>query len=269
MFLFFLRSVRKALLHPYNVYKFGVPLYCKFDDTKKVSTFLDVLEGIKSVAIIGRGASIYECNPINIIKEVDFVIILNRVDIENMTKYIGNRVDAQIAQPPPPYAVIPKKIINLFGVKYISSNKRSSSQKFKRFYRSCSNRGIEILRYPEDQELGYSFTKYSAFAPTQCGSLIKILFNVKSVEKIFFAGVDFFTQGYSNIEDLGEMVAEKQPPINNYELKGKPLINYITTNLAHVNKDRELKLYFPHILKSNFRGLQDKYIKFYNEVKIE
>ena len=26
------------------------------------------------------------------------------------------------------------------------------------------------------------------------------------MEKIFFAGVDFFTQGYSNIEDLGEMV---------------------------------------------------------------
>jgi hypothetical protein len=180
-----------------------------------------------------------------------------------LKKYIGKKVDAQIAQPPPPYAVLPNDIIKKYGVKYISSNKRQSSFKFKNFYCSYFNRGVEILRYPSDNELDYDFTKYGVYAPTQCGSLMKIIFNIKSINKIVFAGVDFFTQGYLTDKIKDENVAPQVPHSFNYKKKGIPLIEYIKKYSKYVSKDRELKLYFPEVLENIIGNDEDGVINYY------
>ncbi len=245
-----LKALIKILFKPYLFIRYNVPLICNYNQKHRYRTLINALDGVKSIAIIGRGASIKECNPILEINNVEFVIIMNRVEIESLEEYIGNKIDAQIAQPPPPYAVLPRDSIKKYGIKYISSNKRQSSFKFKNFYCSCYNRGVEVLRYPDDSELNYKFTKYNVYAPTQCGSLMKIIFNVKSINKVVFAGVDFFTQGYSICKIKDEKVAPQTPHSFNYEKKGIPLMKYIKEQSKHVAKDRDLRLFFPEILKS-------------------
>ena len=104
------KSIVKLIYRPYLYIKYSVPLFCKYKN-KKYRTLIDVLDGVSSVAIIGRGASIRGCNPIAEVSKADFVIIMNRVEIETLEEYIGSRINAQIAQPPPPYAVLSKTII--------------------------------------------------------------------------------------------------------------------------------------------------------------
>lgn len=258
-----IKFIIKLFYRPYLSLKYDLPLFPRYSYNNH-RTLIDVLNGVKSIAIIGRGASIKEINPIMQIKNVDFVIIMNRVEIESLEKYIGKKVDAQIAQPPPPYAVLPKSIINKFGVKYISSNKIQSSPKFKSFFSSYFNRGVELLRYPNDDELKYDFTKYNVYAPTQCGSLMKIIFNVTSIKKVVFAGVDFFSQGYMTEIIKDKKIAPQEPHSFNLRKKGLPLLKYIKSCSKIVNFDRGIQLYFPSNLKKFIGKIDKDVIKFYD-----
>ncbi len=260
-----LKLLIKSLLRPffrlYLCIRYNIPIICNYNKNHRYRTLIDVLCGVRSIAIVGRGSSIKECNPILEINNVEFIIIMNRVEIESLKEYIGKKIDAQIALPPRPYMVLPNESIKKYGVRYISSNKRQSSFEFKNFYCSYFNREAEILRYPDDNELDYNFTKYSAYAPTQCGSLMKIIFNIKSINKIVFAGVDFYTQGYLAVKD--ENIVAQAPRTSIYKKKGLPLIKYIKKYSKYVSKDRELKLYFPETLKNVIGDDENGVINYY------
>jgi len=230
---------------------------------KQHDNLLTVLDGVKNVAVIGRGSSINESNPWSLIEKTDFKIIMNRVDLESLPQMRGYKIDAQIAQPPPPYSVLPPSLIEKYAVDYVSSNKTQKNKqfyKFKRCYQKCA---AEILRFPDDSELGYPFTRSTTYAPTQCGSILRVLFNVCSVERIVFAGVDFFMDGYWNKSEINEECAPRIVPSVNFEKKGKPLAKWINDSVKVVSLDRDIELYFPEKTRILFGDSCCESIKFY------
>ena len=238
------RTARKVV---YRI-KYGVPLFQRDPDIENIPNVLDMIGPIRSCAIIGRGASVKACNPLEHIQQCDFKVIMNRVEIESLTDFLGDHIDAQIAQPPGGViTVLPKNLVEQFGLRFLISNKLKTSDTFKRFYSAYYNRGVPITCVPDDSEMKYDFCKYKYPHRTQCGSLLKILYNIDTLEKIVFAGVDFFrfdyvTQG-KDTRVFPKMLESAQ------EDKGDPLFKFIVETVQLRNKIRPLTVYFPYILK--------------------
>ncbi|MCK5175829.1 MAG: hypothetical protein KAR47_20710 [Planctomycetes bacterium] len=229
-------------------YKYGVPLFQKNVRRDDLADVFEEIGEIKSCAIIGKGNSIKSCNPINEIGQCDLKIILNRVEVENLTDFIGDRIDAQIGMPPGLYTILPKKLLRQFEIRFIISNKVFEDPRFNIFYNSYRTRGIPVCCVPDDKHMKYDYCKLDYPHATQCGSILKILYNIDSLERIVFAGIDFFRFGY-HTTNVDKRACPAAPPPNNDKLKGDPLKKFIFETVPKRNATKPLTVYFPSILK--------------------
>ncbi len=250
-------------------YKYQIPFFDK-NDFSKIINPIKYIEGSNSVAIIGKGASIYENNPIKEIKKCDCRILLSRVDVENLEKYIGNRFEVQIApQVSKTHTinqVLPKKLIRKYGIKLLICNLNRADKRFEIFNNFFQDR-IENIGYMLDKnELDFDLDiyKYSSRGSlTIASSILRILYNVPTVEKIIFAGVDAYHFGYSQKQKKDGYVFLDIIP-SDLETQGKPFIRYMIDSAIERNKSRKLELYFPKVLKNHINFPNHKCFKFYD-----
>ena len=251
--------------------KYDIPFF----DTKNFSKIVnpvDYLDGVKSVAIIGKGASIFESNPREIIEKCDCKIILSRVDIENLGEYVGSKFDIQIApqvsKKNSVIQVFPKNIIKNCGIKLLICNLDKKDERFNIFYNFFHNRVDKIGYVPSSEELNFDVNiyKYSQRGIlTIASSVLRILYNIKSIEKIIFAGVDAFHYGYSQKQKTdGKVFLDQNLNYENpKETHGKPFLNFLFESVLEVNKFSKLEVYFPKILKQHINFPTHESFKFY------
>lgn len=249
-------------------YKYQIPIFDK-NDLSKIINPIKYIEGSKSVAIIGKGASIYENNPIKEIKRCDCRILLSRVDIENLEKYIGNKFEVQIApqvsKTHTVMQVLPKKLIRKYGIQLLICNLKKTDDRFKIFNNFFNDR-IENLGYmPDSNEMSFDVDiyKYSSRGSlTIASSILRILYNVSSVRKIVFAGVDAYHFGYSQKQKKDGYVFFDIIP-SDLETQGKPFIRYMIDSVIKRDKINRLDVYFPKILKKYINFPKHRSFKFY------
>ena len=232
----------------YLSYRYNTPLFNRKINPAEIKNVFNEIGEIKSCAIIGKGNSIRACNPIKKIQKCDFKIILNRVEVETLTEYIGDTIDAQIGVPSGAIVILPKNLLRKFKLKFILSNKLVDSPEFYKFYNAYRGHGVPICCAPNDSLMKYNFCKYDYPHATQCGSILKVLYNIDSLERIVFAGVDFYRFGYSTL-NVDKKTSLAEPPPNNDKLKGDPLMKYIFNTVPRRNEIRPLTAYFPEVLK--------------------
>ena len=237
--------------------KYDIPLLDN-NNLSKLTNPIKYLDGVKSVAIIGKGASIYESNPKKMIEGCDCRILLSRVDLENLEKYIGNKFEVQIA---PMVAdrdsimqVLPRNLIKKYGIHLLIANLEKNDERFKLFNNFFNDRVSKLGYKPSSSEMSFDMDTYK-YSPegklTIASSVLRILYNVPSVEKIVFAGVDAYHFGYSQKQKedgrvfLNVNVASEDP----YESHGKPFIKFMIDSVIERNKLMKLRVYFPSILK--------------------
>jgi hypothetical protein len=238
-------------------FKYEIPFFNTNDLTKIVNP-IKYIEGSKSVAIIGKGASIFESNPKKIIEECDCRILLSRVDVENLEEFIGNKfeiqISPQVAEDNSIVQVMPKHIIKKYGIKLLICNLEKKDKRFKIFYNFFHDR-VNMLSYiPSENELDFNIDVYN-YSPTGsltiASSILRILYNVPSVEKIVFVGVDAYHFGYSQKQKTDGKIffdinITSQNPLKTH---GKPFVNFMIDTVIKKNKIKKLKVFFPKILK--------------------
>ena len=251
--------------------KYGIPFFDK-NNLNKIINPINYLEGAKSVAIIGKGASIFENNPKSVIEKCDCRILLSRVDVENLETYIGKKFEVQItpqvADRDSIVQVLPKKLIKKYGIELLIVNLEKKDERFKIYHNFFHDR-VNVIGYkPTAKEMDFDIDvyKYSARGSlTIASTILRILCNVSTVEKIVFAGVDAFHYGYSQKqkEDGKVFYNINTGGTNKLETHGKPFIKYMIDIVKKKNKYKCLEVYFPKILKNyiNFPNL--KSFKFY------
>lgn len=259
-----IKKLKKAIHFLRNKYwriiykiKYDIPFFDTSNFSKIINP-IDYLHGVKSVAIIGKGASIFECNPKKIIEKCECKVLLSRVDVENLGEYIGDKFDIQIA---PQVAnvnsviqVLPKNIIKNYGIKLLICNLNKKDERFKIFYNFFHNRVEKIGYMPSFDEMNFNINiyKYSERGSlTIASSILRILYNIPSIEKIIFAGVDAYHFGYSQKQKTDGKIffdinITSQNPL---ETHGKPFVNFMIDTVIKKNKIKELKVFFPKVLK--------------------
>jgi hypothetical protein len=244
-----------------GIVRYEVPL--RKPRPRPTRSLYQILSGKKSIVVIGRAEGISNIMSDSFLSECDFRIALNNVDIDSIDILNGCRIDAQMVQPPPPYAAFTAGQIKRYYMRYLISNKRLVSTKFDRFYRAYGNRSLEIVHFPDDDELALPWTHYSVFAPTQTGSLVKVLFNIESLRDVYFIGVDFFYTGYHRKSHMDDNLGPGSPSISNHEKKGIPLLEYIIEGLDRRNGTNPLIFHFPLYTKPLFEALSCQYVRFF------
>ena len=241
------------------IYKFqyDIPFFNTSDHIKTVNP-IKYIQGSKSVAVIGKGASIFKSSPKKIIEECDCRILLSRVDVENLEEFIGNKFEVQIspqvAEDNSIMQVMPKNIIDKYGIKLLICNLEKKDKRFKTFYNFFHDR-VDMLGYiPSENQLDFNIDVFN-YSPTGrltiASSVLKILYNVPSVEKIVFAGVDAYHFGYSQKQKKDGKIffdinITSQNPL---ETHGKPFIKFMIDTVIKKNKIKKLRVFFPKILK--------------------
>ncbi len=256
--------------------KYDIPFWDAKIDNNRIVDFQTILKDVSSVSIIGKGASIFHSNPLEIIKNSDFKILMNSVDIEYLEKYIGNKFDMQItthiSRTNSIIPVISKKNIKKYGIRYLMCNNEKShknGQTVIDYWRYFNNRVDYISCLPEFSKLNYS-PDLTRFGPrlTIASSVLLLLYNIESVNKIIFVGVDAFHFGYSyrpNIKDNDKHFY----PINEggyndpKSSHGIPFLNFLFTTIEEVNKKRRIEIHFPEILIPYINFPKKDYIIFY------
>ena len=270
-----IEKIRKIFLFIFFKYwriiykiKYEIPFFDR-NDLSKIINPIKYIEGSKSVAIIGKGASIFENNPIKEIEKCDCRILLSRVDVENLEKYIGNRFEVQIApqvsKTDTIMQVLPRKLIRKYGIKLLICNLKRTDERFEIFNNFFQDR-IENLGYmPDSNEMDFDVDiyKYSSRGSlTIASSVLRILYNVPSVQKIVFAGVDAYHFGYSQKQKKDGYVFLDIIP-SDLETQGKPFIRYMIDSVIKRNRIQRLDLYFPEILKKYIDFPEHQSFKFY------
>ena len=96
---FFFKFI-KSIYYKYNriIYyiKYDIPFFDSKIDINRFCDYNKILNNISSVSIIGKGASVFHSNPLDIIQNTDFKILMNSVDIEYLENYLGKDFDLQI-----------------------------------------------------------------------------------------------------------------------------------------------------------------------------
>ena len=235
-------------------FKYDIPFF-DTDNISNITNPIEYLDGIKSIAIIGKGASIFDRNPRKVIERCDCRVLLSRVDVENLENYIGKKFEVQIvpqvAERKSLIQVLPRKLIKKYGIKLLVVNLENTDKRFKIFYNFFHDRvnKISYMLSPSEMNLDIDVYKYSPRGSlTIASTALRILYNVPSVEKIVFAGVDAYHYGYSQKQKTDGKVFLDEVP-ENLETHGIPFIKYMIDSVIERNKNKKIKVYFPLILK--------------------
>ena len=123
---------------------------------------------------------------------------------------------------------------------------------------------------PEDTDLTFEGDAklYGGHGLGITANLLRMLYEIKSLEKIVFAGIDAFHFGYaySETSSLNEKVfyGINAVSLNPLETHGKPFLKFLFFTLSEINKVRYLEVWFPLILKEYINFPDDPYYKFYD-----
>ena len=110
------RKIKDLLLYIYFKYhrivyllKYKIPVLNVDIEKERFVNFIDWVGPIKSVAIVGKGASVLETNPKELIQGCNFKCLMNSIDIDFLEAHIGKNFDAQMT------SVIGNRMIKLIG----------------------------------------------------------------------------------------------------------------------------------------------------------
>lgn len=277
---FFIYKIFKFIYYKYHRFlyylKYDIPFFNKKIDNNRICDFKSVFNNLTSVSIIGKGASLFESKPLNVIQQTDFKILMNSVDVEFLENYIGTKFDLQITthigRVNSIIPVLSKKLIKKYDIKYLMCNNdlnHNNGKTIKDYWNYFNNRVDFISYIPEFSKLDY-YPDLKKFGPrlTMASSVLLMLYNITTINKIVFVGVDAFHFGYSYRPNIKENNKHFYP-INEggYDdpktSHGIPFLNFLFDTIDEVNKLRDLEIFFPEILINYINFPQKKYIKFY------
>jgi hypothetical protein len=277
----FQKSIKKILKYLYfklhrihYFYKHSIPFFDKEIDKKRLVNFFELVGNIESAAIIGKGASIFKSTPLPEVKNCDFRFIMNSVDIINLEAFIGKDFDAQITthvgRANSLMPVLSKKNIKKYGIKFLMCNNNISHKNGETildYWRFFNNRVDKISYMPMPEEFSFypEMSKYGERL-TIASSLILLLYNIKTVKKIVFVGVDAFHFGYSDKENASSKHFYSMyygGYDNPKKTHGEPFLFFLFDTLRIINEQRKLFVYFPEILKQYIDFPKESYICFY------
>jgi hypothetical protein len=275
-----LKNIIKYFYFKYHRVKYficyGIPIFDKRMGSDNIVDFLDWVGPIESAAIIGKGASIYESSPKELIQACDFKCILNSVDVEHLEAFIGSKIDAQMTTQVgfvnSLMPVLPKKVIKKFGIKVLicNSTKFYNNGAVTNTYWNFFNERVEIIScMANDDELKFDvdLSQYGGRGLTMASNLLRMLYNVKTLKKIVFAGVDAYHYPYAyrnNTKKNDKFFYEIQAGSDNPNKdRGLPFLRFLFDTLDKINQDRLLCAYFPKVLQTKIDFPDVVYIKFY------
>lgn len=255
--------------------KYGIPFFDQAIDSNKVVNFLDYTEGLKSAAVIGKGASIYKSSPKEMIEKCAFKCILNSVDVEHLEQYIGSQIDAQITMHVSAVntlmPVLPKETFKKKNIKLLIGNIhlwQDNGNRFKRYYSFFHDRVNHISHIIPDENCKYDYTKqlYGGESLSTGAALVKMLLNVDTLEKIVFAGVDAYHFGYAQSKDADSNIFYSLDVghDNVKEKVGRPFLNFLFEAVIKRNDVYPLEVYFPKVLKQYIDFPNHTSFKFYD-----
>jgi hypothetical protein len=256
-------------------FKYGIPILNRPVDSERLISLGDYLKGAHSIAIIGKGASVFHSQPLNIIQSCDHRILMNSVDIEYVQPYIGVKFDLQVSTHVGPInSIIPvlsKKLIDKAGIELIVCNntlEHKDGKTILNFWNYFNNRAPKIGYMPSERPFFNPDMSQYGERLTMASSILLVLYNVPTIEKIVFVGVDAFHFGYSYRPNVSENNKHFYP-INEggYDdprtTHGIPFLNFLFSTLEMINKRRILNVYFPEVLKEHIQFPMKEFIKFY------
>ena len=255
---------------------YDIPFWDSGLPSKKITSFNTILQNIKSIALIGKGASIFESDSLKLIRNCDYRVCLNSVDLENVRSKVGGFVDAQattqVSRVNSLMPVYPKTTINKFSIKtLICNNQRDYKNNLvlNDYFYYFNDRVDTICCLPSDNfyKIDLSLDKYNKGRITIAGSMIRVLVNMLDLKKIVFAGIDAFHYGYSYRKGIKsndmfyyDINACSADPL---ETHGKPFIEFLRDIMEIRNKISSLDIYIPLCLKENFNLPKKPYFKYY------
>ena len=238
--------------------------------------FSDWIGDIKSAAIIGKGASVFESKPLDLIKNCEFTCLMNSVDIDYLEPWIGNKFDAQltthVGRINSIIPVLNKEQIERTGIKILICNNTIDHNKgitVKDYWNYFNNRVQKIGYVPHSSEFNFKvdLSQYGERL-SMASSLLMMLFNVKTLNKIVFVGVDAFHFGYSYRPGVSETDRHFYPfTEGGYDdprtSHGLPFLKFLFETINLINSQRELIVLFPEVLRGHIDFPDENYIQFY------
>ena len=279
------RKLKNALLYFYFKYHraiyyftFRIPVYNKKVEKGRLVDFIDWVGPIESAAIVGKGSSILKSNPKKIIQSCEFKCIVNTVDMDYLSPYIGNTFDAQmtthVGRSNSIVPVLSKKLINQYNIKILVCNSTKSYRDgtvLKDYWDYFNNRVPFISYMSDDQNLYFDgdAKKYDGYALGITANLLRMLYEIKSLKKIVFAGIDAYHFGSAYSEDSLKknkkiFYDNNAPSLDPLNTHGKPFLKFLFSTLYEINKERYLEVWFPKILKEHIHFPDELYFKYYD-----
>jgi hypothetical protein len=257
-------------------FKYRIPIHNAKVDKNRLVAFDSIVEGVKSVAIIGKGASILESNPKSLIQKCDFKCVMGIIDVDYFESYIGNSIDAQmtshVGRIDSLMPVFSKNIIQKYGIKVLicnSTNKYKKGHILKNYWNYFNNRTPFISYMADDKELRFDGDpeKYGGHGLGVTANLLRMLYELKSLERIVFAGIDAYHFDYAygdNHKKSGKVFYDMYAGSSDPKIThGIPFLKFLFHTLDEINSTKYLEVWFPCILK-NYIDFPDKvYYKFY------
>lgn len=279
-----MRKLKDLLLYFYFKYhrilylfKYKIPILNVDIEKERLVNFVDWVGPIKSAAIVGKGASVLETNPKELIQGCNFKCLMNTIDIDFLKSHIGKDFDAQmtshIGRVDSLMPVLSKELITKYGINLLICNSTRSYKSgsiVKDYWDYFNNRVPFISFIPEDSDLTFEGEAklYGGHGLGITANLLRMLYEIKSLEKIVFVGIDAFHFGYAYREtsSLNEKVyyGINAASLNPLETHGKPFLKFLFFTLREINKVRYLEVWFPLILKEYIDFPDEPYYKYYD-----
>lgn len=255
---------------------YGIPFFNKPTDPKRFVPFFDWVGDIESAVIIGKGASIFESNPLPWIQGCDFKCLMNSVDVAYLEPYIGSRFDAQItthvSKVNSIIPVLSPENIKKTGLRILICNnnkEHASGETVRNYWNFFNNRVEKITCLPSPEEFEFYPEVYRhGDKLTIASSILMMLYNVKTVKKIVFVGVDAFHFGYSYRPGVEEGDRHFYPinegGYNDPRVShGIPFLKFLFESLNLINRSRKVDAHFPEVLRKYIDFPNEPYIHFY------
>ena len=188
---------------------------------------------------------------------------MNSMDMQFLEPYIGKRFDAQmtthIGRVDSLMPVFSKEIIDRYGIRLLICNSTRSyhaGSVVRDYWNYFNNRVPFISCTAEDSDLAFhgDAKEYGGVGLGITANLLRMLYQIDSVEKIVFAGIDAFHFGYAYSADVEEnskvfygINASSENPL---ETHGKPFLKFLFFTLKEINKNRDLEVWFSENLET-------------------